>query len=784
MRQRRPLLFSSVLIALIVRIDALAAQNTPSDQRASQAQSLSPSASIVGVVLAPDDARLPGATITITGLETGRSLVLATAPNGSYRGSGLQGGNYAVRAELFGFETQVTPVTLVPGTTATIDFKLPLATLSESVTVTGTAPREGAKASLEVSEIRESTARDIGEALGQLPGVAKVRKGAIGNDVVLQGFQSRNLTVLINGDRIYGACPNGMDPSVFHADFAEVDHLEVSKGPFDVRHQGSLGGVVNVVTRAPAKGFHVNPNLSVGSFGFVNPSAIVSYGGDRLSLLGGYSFRQADPYRDGSGTLYTQYANYRPETVASTAFRAHTGWARVFFSPRPNHSLQVAYTRQQATHLAYAYLLMDGVSDDADRLNATYTVVRDEKLAKTLTARAYYTKVAHWMTDELRKSSIGFARPYSMGTQADTSTAGGSVEFSVGQLTTGLEAYRRKWDATTMMAGSGFVPQYAIPFVAVDNVGGFVEYQRDLWSGTRLEAGARYDWSHSAADATRANTNLYFAYKGTTATSATDTGTSGKVRVIHRFGTNLDVDLGVGRTNHVPDPEERYYGLKRSGSDWVGNPGLVPTVNTGVYVGANYHHPRLTASLAVFHDWLTNFIALHGQQKVNTVAGVMNSAARSYANVDGRMTGAEVQVTCPFSARLSATLNATYTRGTKDINPSLGITSRNMEEIHPPSGTATLRYDRAVFFAEVQEVVSTQHVYVDTDLQEDPMPGYGLMNVRVGSERNGVRLTFAVDNVFNNLYVDHMSYQRDPFRIGVRVREPGRNYYVNVAYRF
>jgi len=31
---------------------------------------------------------------------------------------------------------------------------------------------------------------------------------------------------------------------VFHADFAEVDHLEIAKGPFDVRHQGSLGGLV------------------------------------------------------------------------------------------------------------------------------------------------------------------------------------------------------------------------------------------------------------------------------------------------------------------------------------------------------------------------------------------------------------------------------------------------------------------------------------------------------------------------------------------------------------
>ena len=64
------------------------------------------------------------------------------------------------------------------------------------------------------------------------------------------------------------------------------------------------------------------------------------------------------------------------------------------------------------------------------------------------------------------------------------------------------------------------------------------------------------------------------------------------------------------------------------------------------------------------------------------------------------------------------------------------------------------------------------------------MPGYGVLNLKVGGQRRNVRVTLAVDNVLNTLYVDHLSYLRDPFRLGTRVREPGRNYYVNVAYRF
>ena len=47
-----------------------------------------------------------------------------------------------------------------------------------------------------------------------------------------------------------------------------------------------------------------------------------------------------------------------------------------------------------------------------------------------------------------------------------------------------------------------------------------------------------------------------------------------------------------------------------------------------------------------------------------------------------------------------------------------------------------------------------------------------------------LRLTIALDNVLNRLYISYNSYQRDPYRTGVRVREPGRNLYASLAYRF
>ena len=204
---------------------------------------------------------------------------------------------------------------------------LRLAGVRESVTVVSPSPRD----TVEAAEIRESSARDAAEALVTLPGVWKLRKGGIANDVVVRGYQSRDLNVLVDGERIYGACPNHMDPPSFHVDFAQIDRVEVAKGPFDVKNQGSLGGVVNIVTRRPEPGLHATANVAAGAWGYVNPSVTGSWAGESFSALAGYSYRRSEAFSDGGGRRFTELTNYRAEAVDGEAFTAGTAWGRVGF---------------------------------------------------------------------------------------------------------------------------------------------------------------------------------------------------------------------------------------------------------------------------------------------------------------------------------------------------------------------------------------------------------------------------------------------------------------------
>jgi iron complex outermembrane recepter protein len=737
---------------------------------------------VTGTIQAQDGARLPG--VVVSAWTDGRQVAqVVSGEQGIYRVSGLSAGRYHFKAALDGFRAAELDVA-VAGGLAPLDITLQVASVAETVTVVGSADRE----SLEVPRIRESGARDVGEALAGLAGVWKVRRGAIANDVVVRGYQGENLTVLIDGVRLYGACPNNMDPTAFHVDFAEVDRIEIGKGPFDLKNQGGLGAAVNIVTKRPPAGAHANAQLSAGSFGYVNPTATASYGNGSAGFLGGYSARRSDPYLDGDGRSMLATANYKPTASALRAFDVDTGWMRADLSSKNGHGLQAAGTIQRAGTVLYPYLQMDASYDDADRWSLGYDYRRALGAVKSVRVNAYATRVEHWMTDEFRLTSTGMARAYSMATMAKTETQGVKAEAALSGLTTGVEFYRRGWNTETALAMMKYQPQYSIPDVIVTSVGVFAEYSRALGANLTLDLGGRVDGTRSEADAAKANTALYTAYQGRSQTSASDTYPSGKIRLAYKPAESLTITGGLGRTVRVPDPQERYFALRRAGSDWVGNPFLSPTTNTGVELGASWRTGILFLSAVAHRDALGNTIGVYQQARVATVPGVTNPYARSYRNVGGTMTGAEVEGVVSITDQLFAAADVSYVQGRQAVDPAAGVNSEWLAEMPPMRSRLALRYEHRVSrgsaFVEIEEVYSAGQTHVDTDLRESPTPPYALLNARFGGSLGRARFSVGLSNLLDRTYVEHLSYQRDPFRTGSKVYEPGRNIYANVAFTF
>ena len=543
------------------------------------------SAQLRGRVCSPDGCGIQGVTLTIRETATGHETRVVTGLSGTYSEGGLPAGTDDITAEAPGFsDGTVSGIRLAAGESRTVEVSLAFDVVQKVVTVIGTAPR----GALQAAEARESSGRDLGEALTRINGIWKIRKGGIANDVVLRGFAGKDINVLIDGQRLYGACPNHMDPSAFHIDFSEVDRVEAAKGPFDIRNQGSLGGVLNVITRSAGTGVHGSLILASGAYGFNNPSATFSLGKGRFSALGGFSYRRSRPYSDPSGQPFTAYANYLPGVGDTAAFKAGSGWARVSFTPKAGQLIQLSYTRQEADHVLYPYLQMDAAYDNTDRVNITYEISPDRGAIKALRLQTYFSQVRHWMTDAFRLTSLDKPREYSMGTLAGTSVQGAKIEADTVHWTFGLEAYERGWKARTELAGMAYAPQYSIPDVVTGSLGGFIDFRTEPAAGLSLAAGARIDVAKSTADPLQANTDLYYAYHSTRSLSMSDVFPSGHLQLTYAIATGLDLGLGIGHTVRIPDARERYFALKRAGTDWVGNPDLDVSRNSGANASLSF----------------------------------------------------------------------------------------------------------------------------------------------------------------------------------------------------
>jgi iron complex outermembrane receptor protein len=162
----------------------------------------------------------------------------------------------------------------------------------------------------------------------------------------------------------------------------------------------------------------------------------------------------------------------------------------------------------------------------------------------------------------------------------------------------------------------------------------------------------------------------------------------------------------------------------------------------------------------------------------------MNASARSYENVQAKLYGGELVYSVGLNRALLLLGGLSYSRGIKEPTPASRILDRNLVEIPPLRSRAALRYGNKFFFGEFEGVAVNAQNKVDSDLGELRTPGYAVINLRVGVHTTRLNLAAGVENLLDRYYYEHFSYQRDPFRLGAKIPEPGRSVFLTVAYAF
>lgn len=662
--------------------------------------------------------------------------------------------------------------------------------------------RETSVDTLEVREVRETPARDLGEALSQAGLASAIRRGGIASDVVLRGFQRDALTVTIDGARLHGACPNRMDPPAFHVDYAEVDRVEVRKGPYDVASPGSLAGSLDVHTRSPGLGVSGEVNVGYGAFGALETSGTAGWGGDRGGLLLGGAFKQSRPFESGDGLRFTEVYpeaspnRYRPGARGDRAYAVKTGWAKGRLQAAPGHQLELSVARQEADDVLYPYLRMDARYDDTTRMNASWELASPGPFSRAR-AQAWFTHVEHDMDDAQRCSSSGDpaagcaaplagGRAWSMRTLATSWVAGGALEAvqrgAGGETTGGVDYYVRAWDATTTRyrrAAATYFDEASIPDVRMVDVGLRVQHVRSAGERVKLTAGLRLDLARSDPGVDRRDEYARY-HADVPALRRNDLLLSGNVQADVKLTNTLSAFLGYGHGVRLPDPQERYFALSSmlAGTTLtpgtVGNPALEPVGNDQVDLALKLAAGRFLVKAQAYRAWLADHVA------VVEVTSRSDPAlrSRSYAGVSASSWGGEASARVALPADLFVTGTLAYVEARNTTADTW------LSETPPLRAALALRYDVPSWFAEVETVAADDQTRVDAAAGETPTAGWAIANVKAGFTIEGAKVFAGVHNVFDRSYHEAFSYLRDPFASGVRVPEPGRVVYVNAQYAF
>ncbi len=151
-----------------------------------------------------------------------------------------------------------------------------------------------------VVELEQDTGSgsSLGEILDKLPGIELRRSGAVGSfaQLSVRGLGADNVNLVLDDTPIFAGGMGGGDLSLYPVE--SIERVEIYRGFGPIRFDGSLGGVVRLVTHPPTHKTVASAHLGYGSelsrsahfalagpFGDVRYSAFFGYQGTRGDYL-------------------------------------------------------------------------------------------------------------------------------------------------------------------------------------------------------------------------------------------------------------------------------------------------------------------------------------------------------------------------------------------------------------------------------------------------------------------------------------------------------------------
>ncbi len=171
-------------------------------------------------------------------------------------------------------------------------------------------------------EIKEQDPSTLIDLITKLSSISFSSNGGYGQttSIYLRGMDPKRTVIMLDGIRINDI--TALTPMFEHILVSDIEQIEVIKGSQSgVWGADASAGIINIITKKPQKGFHLNSYFEYGSYTTKKYGTTITLATDKIDILFGlhrfdsYSISAAEPYGKRWKDLNMESDKYKNDTV-------------------------------------------------------------------------------------------------------------------------------------------------------------------------------------------------------------------------------------------------------------------------------------------------------------------------------------------------------------------------------------------------------------------------------------------------------------------------------------
>ncbi len=529
------------------------------------------------------------------------------------------------------------------------------------------------------------------------------------------GFGGQSVLFLVDGERLSGETLDDVDFS--RINMADVERVEIVRGASSALYGGNAaGGVINIITRRPRKEFSASAS-----------ARLARHNDQRYELTMSGKYRRVD---NSISAQYSRIDSYDVHSSAQPPTRVITTiYGDRTFNVRDRVSVDAGRGIKISARAGYYFRELPRVVDTPERYRA---------FSGGATGK--------WAISSYDNLEIAYAFD-----QYDKSSYMRITDMDVRSYSNVTNSFRSIYTHTfnggdQLTAGADYRYDYLDNVKLVDrtrheiNADLFAQYDWIVTPQWEIVGAARYD---------------YFSLRHTSRVTP-------RVSARYRPTSDINLRLAYGMGFRTPTLKERFYSFDMAGI-WIveGNENLQPETSHNINGSFEWTHGAYSLTATAYYNYVADKIAT-GLPYYKEGEG--SQLFLQYVNLDRySVAGGEITLSGRWRCGLSARLSYAYTHESFAKEKDGNIANNQYIPARPSSLNANLEWYRAVadnfnitlalngrVYSEVTNIEYRNYYDLSQGTVDVRYPAYTLWKLSAtASFRNHIKLTLAVDNLFN-----------------------------------